>query len=123
LDAFAPSNEGIRPVRLLLSIVPVFFIASVQGALADEHRWTLARGTDFKIYNKCVAADGLSPPQQTYESAVKVGLSAKLEDKGNEVVVDLDLKTTSLIFRWFRTEACNSAAQSNHGANVSLDSR
>jgi hypothetical protein len=60
----------------------------------------------------------------TYENAVGIGLPAKLEDKESEVDVTIDLKTASLSFRWFRTEAaCNAAAQSNHDANASPDPR
>lgn len=108
---------GIPPVRLPISIALVVFIASGQEAFADQHWWTLARGTDFKFYDKCVTADRISPPQETYQNAVKIGWSAKLEDKGSEVDVNIDFKTTSLSLRWFRTEtACNAAAQSNYGA-------
>ena len=108
----------------LRSIAMVVFIASVQDAFADQHWWALARGADFKIYDKCVTADRISAPQETYENAVRGGWSAKLEDKGTEVDVNVDFKTTSLSLRWFRTEAaCNAAAQSNHDANVSPDSR
>ena len=111
-------------MRLLLSIALVVFIASVHNVCADQHWWTLARGTDFKIYDKCVTADGISPPHETYENAVRVGFPAKLEDKETEVDVNIDFKTTSLSLRWFRTEAaCNAAAQSNHGANASPDPR
>jgi hypothetical protein len=110
-------------VRVSLSIVLVVFIASVQDASADEHWWTLARGTDFKIYDKCITVAGISPPQETYANAVKTGWSAKLEDKGSEVDLNVDFKPTTLSFRWFRTEAaCNAAAQSNHGG-TSPDSR
>ena len=39
-------------------------------------------------------------------------MPAKLEDKESEVDVTIDLKTASLCFRWFRTEAaCNAAAE------------
>ena len=107
-------------MRLLLSTV--LFIASVQEVCADQHLWTLARGTGFKIYDKCVNAD--TAPHETYENAVRIGLPAKLEDKDSEVDVTLDLETASLSFRWFRTEAaCNAAAQSNHDANASPDPR
>ena len=109
---------------LLRLIFLVVFIASIQDAFADQHWWTLARGTGFKIYDKCVTADRISPPQQTYENAVRAGWSTTLEDKGSEVDVNIDFKTTSLSFRWFRTEAaCNAAAQLNHGANASPDPR
>jgi hypothetical protein len=111
-------------VRLLLSIALVVFIASVQDAFADQHWWTLARGTDFKIYDKCVTADGISPPQETYGNAMRIGWSAKLEDKGSEVDVNIDFKATSLSLRWFRTEAaCEAAAQENHSAIASPDHR
>ena len=89
-------------MRLLLSIALVVFIASVQDAFADQHWWTLARGTDFKIYDKCVTADRISPPHETYENAVRIGWSAELEDKGREVDVNIDFKTASLSLRWFR---------------------
>jgi hypothetical protein len=109
-------------VRLLLSIALV--IASVQNVSAYQHWWTLARGTNFKIFDKCVTADGISSPHETYENAVRIGFPAKLEDKESEVDVNIDFKTTSLSLRWFRTEAaCNAAAQSNHGANASPDPR
>jgi hypothetical protein len=66
------------------------------------------------IYDKCVTADRLPPPQEAYESAVRIGWSAKLEDKGSEVDVNIDFKTKSMSLRWFRTEAaCNAAAQAN----------
>jgi hypothetical protein len=65
-------------VCLLRSIALVVFIASAQDAFADQHWWTLARGTDFKIYDKCVTADKISAPQETYENAVKIGWSAML---------------------------------------------
>ena len=108
----------------LFSIAPAVFLASVQQVYADQHWWTLARGTDFKVYDKCVTADGISPPHETYENAVRIGLPARLEDKESEVDVTLDLKTASLSFRWFRTEAaCNAAAQSNHDASASPDPR
>ena len=64
------------------------------------------------------------PAARNYENAVRIGLPAKLEDKESEVDVTLDLKTASLSFRWFWTEAaCNAAAQSNHDANASPDPR
>ena len=44
-------------MRLLLSTALVVFITSVQNVCADEHWWGVARGTDFKIYDKCVNAD------------------------------------------------------------------
>lgn len=114
----------IPPVGLMLSIALVVFIATVQDASADQHWWTLARGTDYKIYDKCVTADGISPPQETYENAVRIGWSAKLEDQGSEVDVNIAFKSTTLSLRWFRTEAaCSAAAQLNHGANESTDSR
>jgi hypothetical protein len=112
----------ISPVRLPLSIALVVFIASGQDAFADQHWWTLVRGTDFKIYDKCVTADRISRPQVAYENAMRAGWPAKLEDKGSEVDVNIDFKPRSLFLRWFRTEAdCNAAAQSNHGANASPD--
>jgi hypothetical protein len=105
---------------LVLPIALVVFIASVQDAFADQHWWTLARGTGYKIYDKCVTADSISPPQETYENAVKIGWSANFEDKGSEVDVNIAFKSTSLSLRWFRTEAaCNAAAQSNGGAALS----
>ena len=93
----------------LHSIALVVFVASVQDAFADQHWWTLGRGTDFKIYDKCVTADRISPPQETYVNAVKAGWSATLEDKGSEVDLNIDFKTTSLSTRWFRTEAARDA--------------
>jgi hypothetical protein len=93
----------------LHSIALVVFVASVQDAFADQHWWTLGRGTDFKIYDKCVTADRISPPQETYVNAVKAGWSATLEDKGSEVDLNIDFKTTSLSIRWFRTEAARDA--------------
>jgi hypothetical protein len=108
----------------LPSIALAVFIGSASEAFADQHWWTLARGTDFKAFDECVPADGVTPPRETYESAVRVGWSAKLEDKGSEVDVNLDFKTTSFSLRWFRTEAaCKAAAQSNHDAYASPDRR
>jgi hypothetical protein len=52
-------------VRLLFSIALVVFTASVQDAFADQHWWTLVRGTDFKIYDKCVTADSRAKPTRT----------------------------------------------------------
>ena len=101
----------------LLSIALVVFIASAQDAFADQHWWTLVRGTDYKVYDKCATADRISPPRETYESALRIGWSAKLEDKDSEVDVNIAFKSTTLSLRWFRTEAaCNAAAQSNHAA-------
>jgi hypothetical protein len=38
----------------------------------------------------------ISPPHETYENAVRIGWSGKLEDKGREVDANIDFKTTSL---------------------------
>jgi hypothetical protein len=95
-------------VRLLFSIAPVVFIASIQDAFADQHWWTIARETYFTIpqgrqfrevviYDKCVPADRLPPPQEAYESAVRIGWSAKLEDKGSEVDVNNNVHVSSRV--------------------------
>ena len=54
----------------LRSIAMVVFIASVQDAFADQHWWALARGADFKIYDKCVTADRISAPHVLVSSLV-----------------------------------------------------
>ena len=62
-------------------------------------------------------------PEITRDKAVSAR-RRPLEDKESEVDVIIDLKTASLSFRWFRTEAaCNAAAQSNHDASASPDPR
>jgi hypothetical protein len=60
----------ILPVRVLRSISVVVFIASAQDAFADQHWWTLARGTDFKIFDKCLTADRISSPQEAARIAL-----------------------------------------------------
>ena len=115
---------AVAVIAVAAALVGTATVAAEAPKNIDQHWWTLARGMDFKTFDKCVAADGISPPRETYENAERVGLPAKLEDKGSEVDISIDFKTTSLSFRWFRTEAaCTAAAQSNHGANASPDAQ
>ena len=64
-------------MRLLLSIALVVFIASVQKVCADQRWWTLARGTDFNIYDKCVTTDGISPAPTRTQWGLACPLSSK----------------------------------------------
>ena len=98
-------------MRELSAALIVFF--SVPMAFADpQHWWVLARGTDFKNYDKCVVGDDVASPTQVVAAGKSRGWAAQVDDKGNEV--DVNFMSPELSFRWFRTQdACQAAAQAN----------
>ena len=107
-----PSDH--RPTRsrsARASVALAFACLAAPMAFADEHWWVLARGTDFKTYDKCVPGDRLASPTQALEAEKALGWAPQLVDKGDEI----DVLTVKLPFpfRWFRSEEiCQAAAKS-----------
>jgi TPR repeat protein len=126
-NATAQNNPGLmyRNGQGALREAPAVAVDAAGAEAEKRHGWVmLKRGDDLKTFDRCEGSDQ-PPPADVYEGIKKLGMTAEISDKGDEVDV-LWCKEATLLCgvlgeekeaRFFRTSAaCQVAAKTNRDA-------